>query len=306
MQEQRLVVLQNNNMKKKIYFVNGALGSGKTTLINQLILSGKLGKFFIVENEVSSFSVDNMCLHVDPKQMKVFAGECICCSDPKELVKILEKVAEEDYDNVVIESSGVTSLNQLLAKLLTEDKLQSQYEIGGCVFLVDALGITRTNTNDLELADFVIVTKYDQLKNFAQHEGLDKFIKEEYSDVAFQIKENLDDARWIDKLLKLDIKSFRDWSLKVNDKKHHGQNFVQVIFGDRLLSFNPDRAYSLMKEKEIYRVKGFWQKNGLVYHIEATPELLDVKVSVEPVAKLGVVVIGGNKLLQDEFIRQVI
>lgn len=294
---------KDSYMKKKIYFVNGALGSGKTTLINQLILSGKLGKFFIIENEVSNFSVDNMCLHVDPKQMKVFAGECICCSDPKELIKILESISGDDYANVVIESSGVTSLNQLLAKLLLEENLQTLYDIGGCVFLVDALGIERTNINDLELADFVIVTKYDELKNFSQSEKLDKFIKQEYPHVSFQIKENLNDERWIDKLLKTEIKSFRDWALQVSDDKHHGQNFVQVILGEKLLSFNPEKAYSLMKEKKIYRIKGFWQKNGLVYHVEATPELLDVKVSLDQVPKLGVVVIGGNKLLQDEFIR---
>jgi G3E family GTPase len=122
-------------VKKKIYFFNGALGSGKTTLINQLILSGILGKFFIIENEISNFSVDNLCLHVDPKQVKVLAGECVCCSDSTELVKILEKVSFENYENVVIESSGVASLNSLLAQLINEKGLEEKYEIGGCVFV---------------------------------------------------------------------------------------------------------------------------------------------------------------------------
>jgi G3E family GTPase len=293
-------------MKKKIYFFNGALGSGKTTLINQLILSGKLGKFFIIENEVSSFSVDNMCLHIDPKQMKVFAGECICCSDPKELVKVLEKVSNEDYENVVIESSGVTSLNQLLANILVEEKLEEKFEIGGCVFLVDALGIGRTNVNDLEISDFVVVTKYDELKSTDEHKRLDDFIKTDYSHVNFVVKESLEDVKWIDKLSENVSKSFRDWSLKVNDEKHHGQNFVRVLLPFQLVNFNPEKSFLKMKEKKILRLKGFYQSNGLTYHIEATPELNNTEVSVEKKEQLGVVVIGTNQVLLDEFIKEVI
>lgn len=293
-------------MKKKIYFVNGALGSGKTTLINQLILSKKLGKFFIIENEVSNFSVDNMCLHIDPKQMKVFAGECICCSDPKELVKVLGKVAEEDYENIVIESSGVTSLNQLLTNILQEEHLADRYEIGGCVFLVDALGLRRTNVNDLEISDFVIVTKYDELQSMKDFEKLDDFIKKDFSHVDFQIKETLSDERWINKLLENKSKTFREWALKVNDEKHHGQNFVRVLTGDILNKFDVEKVFKKLQEKNIYRVKGFFQRNGLLYHVEMTPELKKLDVAVDSdKKKLGVVIIGGNKFLLDELVAEI-
>lgn len=291
---------------KKIYFVNGALGSGKTTLINQLIDSKKMGKFFMIENEVSSLSIDNMCLHLDPKQIKVFAGECICCSDPEELVKILEEVSTQDYENVVIESSGVTSLNQLLGKILSNQSLAQKYTIGACVFLVDALGIDRTSVNDLEISDFVVVTKYDELKHISQFEKIDDFVKNKFPLVKFQIKENLLDSRWIEKLLSNTIKTFREWSLLVNSEKHHGQNFVQVLLPTQLQYFVPDIAHGLMSKFQVNRLKGFYQKNGLVYHVEATPELLVVKVSVEPVSKFGIVVIGGNKVLLDEYIAKIL
>jgi G3E family GTPase len=237
--------------------------------------------------------------------MKVFAGECICCSDPKELVNVLEKVASEDYENVVIESSGVTSLNQLLTNILVEQKLDEKYEIGGCVFLVDALGIGRTNVNDLEISDFVVVTKYDELKNIDEYRKLDEFIKKDFAHVNFEVKQNLNDAKWIDKLSQNISKSFRDWSLKVNDEKHHGQNFVRVISGSSLVNLDIEKIYSKMLEKNIYRVKGFYPKNGLIYHVEMTPELKKVDVSAQTEQKnLGVVLIGGNKLLLDELIEE--
>lgn len=289
-------------MKKKIYFFNGALGSGKTTLINQLILSGILGKFFIIENEISNFSVDNLCLHVDPKQVKVLAGECVCCSDSTELVKILEKVSFENYEYVVIESSGVASLNSLLAQLINEKGLEEKYEIGGCVFVVDALGLERTNVTDLELADFVVVTKSDEVKTFTQTESLDNFIKVEHPGLSFILKKKVEDTLWIQELLKVSPKSFREWAVKVNDEKHHGQNFVKVLTGRDLFNFDPERVFGLMKDKKIYRVKGFYTRNGLFYHVEMTPELKKVEVLVDFNNTLGVVVIGGNKFLLDEFV----
>jgi G3E family GTPase len=289
-------------VKKKIYFFNGALGSGKTTLINQLILSGILGKFFIIENEISNFSVDNLCLHVDPKQVKVLAGECVCCSDSTELVKILEKVSFENYEYVVIESSGVASLNSLLAQLINEKGLEEKYEIGGCVFVVDALGLERTNVTDLELADFVVVTKSDEVKTFTQTESLDNFIKVEHPDLSFILKKKVEDTLWIQELLKVSPKSFREWAVKVNDEKHHGQNFVKVLTGRDLFNFDPERVFGLMKDKKIYRVKGFYTRNGLFYHVEMTPELKKVEVLVDFNNTLGVVVIGGNKFLLDEFV----
>jgi G3E family GTPase len=292
-------------MKKKIYFFNGSLGSGKTTLINQLILSGKLGKFFIIENEVANFSVDNMCLHIDPKQMKVFAGECICCSDPKELVNVLNRVSTEDYENVVIESSGVTSLNNLLINILSEDSLSEKYEINGCVFLVDALGFSRTNVNDIEISDFVVVTKKDEIKTPSQEEELRRFIQNDYPEVNFIVKENIDDLSWIDFLLNNNPKTFREWSLIVNDSKHHGQNFVKILNEKELGNFVPEKVFSKMKEKQIMRVKGFYRKNGLIYHVEMTPELEKTEIQMNLKDKFGVVIIGGNKLLLEEFVNEI-
>lgn len=290
-------------MKKKIYFVNGALGSGKTTLINQLILSGKLGKFFIIENEVSNFTVDNMCLHVDPKQIKVFSGECICCSDPKELINVLTKVAGQDYECVVIESSGVTSLNQLLINILVERSIEEKFEIGGCIFLVDALGIGRTSVNDLELADFVIVTKFEELQSITQSERLNNFIKVEHKTINFLIKENLQDYKWIDKLLDSEIISFREWSLKINDKKHHGDNFIKVLQGDALNNFDKDFAFENMSLYQVNRIKGFYKKGSKILHVEMTPELLkEDEVQNVTNTTLGIVIIGSNKLLLEEFV----
>lgn len=294
------------NKKKKIYFFNGELGSGKTTLINQLIKTDVLGKFFIIENEIASLGIDNQCMHLDPKQIKVLAGECICCSDPKELSKLLKNIASnktENYENVIIESSGATSLNQLLENIINDHELSEIYEIGACVFLVDALGIERTNIFDLEVSDFVIVTKLDALKSFKQFEKLDKFIKEEHKDIKFIVKDFEISGEWIENLMSNKSKSFRDWSLRVNDEKYHGSNFVKILNDKELVNFNSQIAFAKMNEKQIVRIKGFYRKNDILMHVEMTPEQIKENVEIKNISQTGLVIIGRNKLLLNEFLK---
>ncbi len=291
-------------VKLNLIFVNGDLGSGKTTLINQLIKSNSLGNFFIIENEIANLGIDNLCLHLDPKQIKVMSGECVCCADPKELVELLKNLAKnpvQKYENVVIESSGVTSMNQLLSNLLKDQELAELYDIKACVFLVDALGVERTNSFDLEVSDFVVVTKYDAMQKMSQHQKLDEFIKVEFPDVKFLVKDFEDSADWIKKLLENKIKTFREWSLKVNDSKYHGQNFVQILQSKELNNFDKQKIFQSMKNFEVVRVKGFYLKNAILMHVEMTPEQMKDEIWGGKVDKIGVVVVGKNKLLLNEF-----
>ena len=57
-----------------------------------------------------------------------------------------------------------------------------------------------------------------------------------------------------------------------------------------------------MLEKQIVRVKGFYFKNDIIMHVEMTPEQMKENVEVGKIANLGVVVIGRNKLLLEEFV----
>lgn len=290
--------------KKKIFFVNGYLGAGKTSVINQLLLSGKLSKVFIIENEMASYNVDGQCLHLDPKQVKVLSGECICCGSPEELVKILKKIHAE-YDNVIIESSGVTSMKNLLVKILEHKELEDMFQIQACVLVVDALGLERTNILDLEVSDFVLVTKKDALQTERQHKKLETFTGKTFQHVDFKIKEGIEDSSWIEKLLKNTPRSFRDWALTVHDSKHHGENFVQIVGSGNLKKFDTRNIFTNMHLYQIVRLKGFYKLNGKIIHVEMTPEQVREEEGKE-MERFGIVVIGQNKLLLEEFIRDVI
>jgi hypothetical protein len=100
-------------------------------------------------------------------------------------------------------------------------------------------------------------------------------------------------------------KTFREWALRVNDDKHHGSNFVKILSGDILTEFNSQKAYELMNEKQIVRVKGFYCKNDLLMHVEMTPEQMKENIETGKITQVGVVVIGRNKLLLDEFCKLV-
>lgn len=100
----------------KIYLVWGFLGSGKTTLINNLLsqpaMQGK--KIVILENESGTASVDGEMLRTNQYTVVDLKGGCMCCTFRMKLVEILSEIeAQYNPDAVFIESSGLASLEDI-------------------------------------------------------------------------------------------------------------------------------------------------------------------------------------------------
>lgn len=100
----------------KIYLVWGFLGSGKTTLINNLLSQSEMQskRIVILENESGTESVDGEMLRTNHYSVVDLKGGCMCCTFRLKLVEILEKI-EKQYnpDAVFIESSGLASLEDI-------------------------------------------------------------------------------------------------------------------------------------------------------------------------------------------------
>ena len=100
----------------KIYLVWGFLGSGKTTLINNLLSQSEMQskRIVILENESGTESVDGEMLRTNRYSVVDLKGGCMCCTFRLKLVEILKKI-EKQYnpDAVFIESSGLASLEDI-------------------------------------------------------------------------------------------------------------------------------------------------------------------------------------------------
>lgn len=90
--------------------VSGYLGSGKTTLVRQLLADAhaKGLRLAIISNEFGELGIDRALLGGGDETFVELGGGCVCCQLSDALVQTLERLREKiDPDRIVIETSGV-------------------------------------------------------------------------------------------------------------------------------------------------------------------------------------------------------
>lgn len=101
--------------KPPVLILSGFLGSGKTTVLMQLIahLRAKHGKEYriaIIENEIGSASVDSSIIEDSGYAVTELLSGCVCCTLVGQLVPAIDKlVAALGPQLVILEATGVAT-----------------------------------------------------------------------------------------------------------------------------------------------------------------------------------------------------
>lgn len=154
----------------KIAILGGFLGSGKTSVLIQLLhyLAGDMAsneiKVVVIENEIGEIGVDNALISAEGYTVKnLFAG-CVCCTMTGDLVRSIERIQKElSPEWIVVESTGVAYPKRMKEVIQTTFGIEPRI----CI-VVDAkrwhrLLIPMANliTGQLEEADTVLINKTD-------------------------------------------------------------------------------------------------------------------------------------------------
>jgi G3E family GTPase len=157
-----------------VTLVTGFLGSGKTTLINAALRSPKLAKTAIVVNEFGEVGLDQQLFASSSDSVVVLENGCLCCTVRSDLIGTLNSLYHNrqageipDFDNVVIETSGLAEPGAVLQAFLSEPTLDGLYRVASVLTLVDAVNWPGTSeaheeaVRQVALADQIRITKLD-------------------------------------------------------------------------------------------------------------------------------------------------
>ena len=148
--------------------IGGYLGSGKTTLVNQLLRHANGLRLAVLVNEFGALPIDADLIESSDENVINIAGGCVCCSYGSDLIATLLDLqqVQPQPDHVLIEASGV-ALPDAIAQSVT---LIIRYTIDGIIVVADSETIRNqgqdrylagTIKHQLDAADIILLNKVD-------------------------------------------------------------------------------------------------------------------------------------------------
>jgi G3E family GTPase len=252
-----------------VQLITGFLGAGKTTFLNHLIKQRANERLFVIENEVGKINVDCELVMNGEEDIAGLTAGCLCCSLHDKLLDVLEEVSQrrEEYDRLVIETTGVADPTSIIQTFLGNRMVEKVFDLQQVICLADAAYVVENiNATDearrqLVSADVVLLNKCDQV-TAAEVEQLVQTLENIHPTATLFVGQN--GMFPIDEIM--EVKPFHDErtnhiasEVPNGDHRHNDITTFTLTF-DR--PFNLDSlAYDLVKlarlyRHQVYRIKG--------------------------------------------------
>jgi len=146
-----------------VLLVAGALGAGKTTLINTLLGADHGLALAVVVNDFGALNIDAALLAASGQPVYGLKNGCICCSLQGDLLRTLRTILSvgANPDAIVLEASGVSDPRGIIAALL-DPVLREAVRLDAVVTVIDAEDhdpLDALWTAQVRAADFLCLTK---------------------------------------------------------------------------------------------------------------------------------------------------
>lgn len=262
-----------------LYLVNGALGAGKTTLVDFLVQQPEFAGARVIENEFASESIDSCTLAQRVDELATIAGECICCSSGEELVDILHNFAISGKAPVIIESTGVANTLRVVEKLLAGDTFE-QYDLKQSLYVVDgaearADGLAEALLAEARAADMVLISKLDLLVEKDRQQLIETLLQQGLTNVVNMDHGKFDLSRLGSESRILDYLLLHE---PVKNAAENALNYSVIDVAELAISAEKiENIWASLRDKyALRRMKGAVADGGEIFHIEATPQQIQV------------------------------
>ena len=289
--------------------ISGYLGTGKTTLINNLLRTTKK-RIALLVNDFGDVNIDESLIEARTESVMSIAGGCVCCSYGNELIETLESMSSSKFlpDHIVLEASGIA----LPSKIIQTISLMDFLSFHGTVLLTDASRLT-SQLNDVYISDTISL-------QIEQHDLLvlnktDLLSEDELSDCIDTVSKRFEIRKFLktvnahieekDMLLDFDP-SERDKSDKIKLEKKQEHGFISSTIKPTG-TINTD-ALSMLLQDPIYnieRAKGFFKnKKGEACTIQYDGLTLEIKKTENEKDPVFVVIGRKNFYNEKEFVEK--
>lgn len=181
-----------------ITLVTGYLGSGKTTLINNILNNDKGYKIAVIVNDIGEVNIDADLIQkggvvsVGNENLVALQNGCICCNLNEDLInQILNLARSQKFDHILIEASGICEPVPIVQSIIAiEEQCRANNipllcKLDAVVSVTDALRLVKEfNCGDtltenkygeddiegliiqqLEFCDIVLLNKVDEVSS---------------------------------------------------------------------------------------------------------------------------------------------
>ena len=147
--------------KKPVTIITGYLGSGKTTVMNELLRNKGSEKIAVIVNDMGSINIDaslikstNVAQH-DVSMVELSNG-CICCTLQDAFMNQINNIADnKDVEKILVEASGISDPSAIAAGFIEYQRmgLNKDVYLDSIVCVADADRIYTEFLDDLKQAD---------------------------------------------------------------------------------------------------------------------------------------------------------
>ena len=159
-----------------VNILTGALGSGKTSLLQRLLLAPQLNDTVVLVNEIGEIGIDHHLVAQATESTLLLENGCLCCTMRDDLSAALRDLhSRRDrgeiprYKRVVLETTGIADPVPIAYTLIAEPVVRHHYRLGNVVTVVDAINASsqldrfEESVRQVALADRLVLSKTDLL-----------------------------------------------------------------------------------------------------------------------------------------------
>jgi len=152
--------------------VTGFLGSGKTTLIANLLRRPEMARAAVIINEFGEIGLDHELIESSEEDLVELSTGCLCCVMRGDLTNAVHRLMEKrdqgrPIDRIVLETTGLADPAPIVHAAITDPALRSLVNLDRVAVTVDALTAHASleaheeSRSQVALADVLLITKTD-------------------------------------------------------------------------------------------------------------------------------------------------